>query len=153
MISLENSVRQNKAAMTVLNSLSKGAVFELDVENCEKTLVSREKDGVSFKNVSCGEKPDFAISMPENVFIKLFSNETSSLSTEDYLAFSAKFMSSDENRKKIDLVIHANFLKLTLHGYPKLIKLGGMPFLKVLKENGIGSLFAIEKKLATFRNK
>ena len=53
----------------------------------------------------------------------------------------------------MDLVIYANFLKLTLHGYLKILPLGGTAFLKVLKEHGLGSIFAIEKKLAAFKNK
>lgn len=152
MISLENSVRQNKAAMTVLNSLSKGANFGLIVEDCEKILVSREKDAVSFGILSDSDRPDFTIGMPEKVFRKLFSERTSLLNVEDFLTFSAKTLSG-EFKETIKLVIYANFLKLTFHGYPKLLKLGGVSFWKVLADNGAGSLLAIEKKLATFRNK
>lgn len=151
MISLENSIRQNKAAMTVLNSLSKGAVFQLTVDG-EKVNVSRETSGVSFKNQAENVKPDFEISMPEDIFSELFSENVSSISVEDYLTFSARLL-AEKGRGKVHLAVYANFLKLTLHGYPKLIKLGGSSFWKVLKENGVGSIFAIEKKLATFRNK
>ena len=152
MISLENSVRQNKAAMTVLNSLSKGAAFGIIVENCGKTVISREKDGISFKPLNESDRPDFVISMPEKVFAELFSDSTSSMNVADYLTFSAKTLSG-EFKETINLVIYANFLKLTFHGYPKLLKLGGPSFWKVLADNGAGSLLAIEKKLAAFRNK
>ncbi len=152
MISLENSVRQNKAAMTVLNSLSKGAAFGIIVENCGKTVISREKDGVSFKSLNESDRPDFVISMPEKVFSELFSDQTSSMNVADYLTFSAKTLSG-EFKDTINLVTYANFLKLTFHGYPKLLKLGGPSFWKVLTDNGAGSLLAIEKKLAAFKNK
>ena len=151
MISLENSIRQNKAAMTVLNSLSKGAVFQLAVDG-EKVDVSRETSGISFKNPTESEKTDFMISMPENIFSELFSENVSSLNVEDYLTFSAKLLAG-KGRDRVHLAVYANFLKLTLHGYPKLIKLGGSSFWKVLKENGVGSIFAIEKKLSAFKNK
>ena len=151
MISLENSIRQNKAAMTVLNSLSKGAVFQLSVDG-EKVNVSRETSGISFENPAENVKPDFAISMSEDIFSELFSENVASLNVEDYLTFSAKLL-AEKGKGKVHLAIYANFLKLTLHGYLKLIKLGGSSFWKVLKENGAGSIFAIEKKLATFRNK
>lgn len=151
MISLENSIRQNKAAMTVLNSLSKGAVFQLSVDG-EKVNVSRETSGISFENPAENVKPDFAISMSEDIFSELFSESVASLNVEDYLTFSAKLL-AEKGKGKVHLAIYANFLKLTLHGYLKLIKLGGSSFWKVLKENGAGSIFAIEKKLATFRNK
>ncbi|MBO4699129.1 hypothetical protein J5690_05900 [bacterium] len=151
MISLENSVRQNKAAMTVLDSLSKGANFGIVVENCEKILVSREKEGVLFKTLADGDRPDFVITVPEKVFCELFSEGTSLLKVDDFLTFSAKTLVGA--KEGINLVIYANFLKLTFHGYPKLLKLGGVSFLKVLADNGAGSLLAIEKKLATFRNK
>ena len=151
MISLENSIRQNKAAMTVLDSLSKGAVFRLAVGG-NKVDVSRETSGISFENSRENVKPDFEISMPEDIFLELFSENVSSLNVEDYLTFSAKLLAG-KGKENVGLVIFSNFLKLTFHGYPKLIKLGGPSFWKVLKENGVGSLFAIEKKLATFKNK
>jgi hypothetical protein len=151
MISLENSVRQNKAAMTVAKSLSKGATFGIIVEDCEKVLVLREKEGIVFKTLADSDKPDFVITMPEKVFCELFSEKTSLLSVEDFLTFSAKTLVG--RKDMIKLVIYANFLKITFHGYPKLLKLGGTSFWKVLADNGVGSLLAIEKKLATFRNK
>lgn len=137
--------------MTVLNSLSKGAVFQLAVDG-EKVNVSRETSGISFENPAENVKPDFAISMSEDIFSELFSESVASLNVEDYLTFSAKLLAG-KGKGKVHLAIYANFLKLTLHGYLKLIKLGGSSFWKVLKENGAGSIFAIEKKLATFRNK
>lgn len=152
MISLENSIRKNKPAMAVLDSLSKGAVFGLTVEDCGTVIVSCEKSGVLFKNPPCDEKPDFVVTMPEKVFLELSSDDVSNLSTQDYLAFLATNLFG-EPKGTMHLVINANFLKLTLHGYPKLIKLGGIPLLKVLKNNGLESLSAIEKKLSTFRNK
>lgn len=150
MISVEEAVRKNDAAMNILNSLSKGASFEVSIECGEKVIVSREKCGVSFREAG-SEKPDFVVSVPEEVFTKLFSEYTSSLSVEDFLVFSAKLLTGE--KEKVDLVVYANFLKLTLHGYPKLISLGGSAFWKVLKDNGVGSIFAIEKKLSAFKNK
>jgi hypothetical protein len=151
MISLENSIRRNKAAMTVLESLSKGAVFRLAVGG-DNVNVSRETSGISFENPTENVKPDFEISIPEDIFLELFSEKVSSISVEDYLTFSARLL-ADKGKGNVRLVVYSNFLKLTFHGYPKLIKLGGPSFWKVLKENGVGSIFAIEKKLATFRNK
>ena len=153
MISLENSIRQNKAAINILNSLSKGASFGIIVENCEKTVISREKDGVSFKPLEDNDKTDFVISMPEEVFSELFLESALLPGTEEHLTSSAKIFFRELNKKTIKLVIHANFLKLTFHGYPKLLKLGGPSFWKVLADNGAGSLLAIEKKLASFKNK
>ncbi len=150
MISVEEAVRKNDAAMKILNSLSKGASFEVSIECGEKVIVSREKCGVSFREAG-SEKPDFVISMPEEVFEKLFSGYTSALTVQDFLAFAAKLLTGE--KEKVDLVVYANFLKLTLHGYPKLISLGGSAFWKVLKDNGVGSIFAIEKKLSAFKNK
>lgn len=150
MISIEEAVRKNDAVMKILNSLSKGASFGVSVECGGKIIVSREKCGISFSEPG-SEKPDFVISMPEEVFKKLFSEYSSTLSVEDFLAFAAKLLADE--KEKINLVIYANFLKLTLHGYLKILPLGGTAFLKILKENGVGSIFAIEKKLAAFRNK
>ena len=150
MISIEEAVRKNDAVMKILNSLSKGASFGVSVECGEAAIVSREKCGISFREPG-GEKPDFVVSMQKEVFEKLFSEDTSNLSVEDFLVFSAKLLTSE--KEKVDLVVYANFLKLTLHGYPKLISLGGSAFWKVLKENGVGSIFAIEKKLSAFKNK
>ena len=150
MISVEEAVRKNDAAMNILNSLSKGASFEVSIECGEKVIVSREKCGVSFREAG-SEKPDFVISMPEEVFEKLFSEYTSALTVQDFLAFAAKLLTDE--KEKVGLVIYANFLKLTLHGYLKTLPLGGTTFLKILKDNGVGSIFAIEKKLAAFRNK
>jgi len=150
MISVEEAVRKNNAVMKILNSLSKGASFGVAVYCGEKVIVSREKCGISFRELGT-EKPDFVVSVPEEVFAKLFSEYTSSLSVEDFLVFSAKLLTGE--KEKVDLVVYANFLKLTLHGYPKLISLGGSAFWKVLKDNGVGSIFAIEKKLSAFKNK
>ena len=122
------------------------------IENCGKTVISREKDGIAFKPLNENDRPDFVISMPEKVFSELFSDQTSSMNVADYLTFSAKTLSG-EFKDTINLVIYANFLKLTFHGYPKLLKLGGPSFWKVLTDNGAGSLLAIEKKLAAFKNK
>lgn len=150
MISIEEAVRKNDAVMKILNSLSKGASFGVSVECGGKIIVSREKCEISFSEPG-SEKPDFVISMPEEVFKKLFSEYSSTLSVEDFLAFAAKLLADE--KEKINLVIYANFLKLTLHGYLKILPLGGTAFLKILKDNGVGSIFAIEKKLAAFRNK
>lgn len=150
MISVEEAVRKNDAVMKILNSLSKGASFGVALECGEKVIVSREKCGVSFRELG-GDKPDFVVSMPEEVFAKLFSEHTSALTVPDFLAFAAQLLTGE--KEKIGLVIYANFLKLTLHGYLKILPLGGTTFLKILKENGVGSIFAIEKKLAAFRNK
>ena len=150
MISVEEAVRKNDAVMKILNSLSKGASFGVTLECGEKVIVSREKCGISFRE-SGSEKPDFTVSMPEEVFSQLFSEETSALTVQDFLAFAAKLLTYE--KEKVGLVIYSNFLKLTLHGYLKILPLGGTTFLKILKENGVGSIFAIEKKLAAFRNK
>jgi len=150
MISIEEAVRKNDAVMKILNSLSKGASFGVSVECGGKIIVSREKCGISFREPG-SEKPDFVVSMQEEVFTKLFSEYSSNLSVEDFLAFAAKLLADE--KEKINLVIYANFLKLTLHGYLKILPLGGTAFLKILKDNGVGSIFAIEKKLAAFRNK
>ena len=149
-ISIEETVRKNDSVMKILNSLSKGASFGVSVECGEKVIVSREKCGISFREADSG-KPDFAVTMQEEIFAKLFSEYTSKLSAGDFLVFAAKLLTGE--KEKVDLVIYANFLKLTLHGYPKLISLGGSAFWKVLKDNGVGSIFAIEKKLAAFKNK
>ena len=150
MISIEEAVRKNDAVMKILNSLSKGASFGVSVECGETANVSREKCGISFSELGT-EKPDFVISMPEEVFTQLFSEYTSALTVPDFLAFAAKLLADE--KEKINLVIYANFLKLTLHGYLKILPLGGTAFLKILKDNVVGSIFAIEKKLAAFRNK
>lgn len=150
-ISIEEAVRKNDSVMKILNSLSKGASFGVSVECGEQVIVSREKCGISFRGFSAGDKPDFVVTMQEKVFEKLFSEYTSSLSVEDFLVFSAKLLTGE--KEKVNLVIYANFLKLTLHGYPKLLSLGGTAFWKVLKDSGVGSIFAIEKKLSAFRNK
>ncbi|MBP5592336.1 hypothetical protein J6Y50_10860 [bacterium] len=150
MISVEEAVRKNDAVMKILNSLSKGASFGVSIEGGEEVIVSREKCGISFRE-SGGDKPDFVVSMPEEVFSQLFSESSSVLPVQDFLAFAAQLLTGE--KEKVSLVIYANFLKLTLHGYPKLLSLGGTAFWKVLKENGVGSIFAIEKKLAAFRNK
>lgn len=150
MISIEEAVRKNNAVMKILNSLSKGASFEVKLDCGVRAIVSREKCGISFRE-SGSEKPDFIVSMPEEVFAKLFSEYTSDLTVQDFLAFAAKLLTGE--KEKLELVIYANFLKLTLHGYLKILPLGGTTFLKILKENGVGSIFAIEKKLAAFRNK
>ena len=138
--------------MKILNSLSKGASFGVVVEDIEKVVVCREKGEISFREFSDNEKPDFVVTMQEEVFEKLFSEYTSTLNPSDFLVFSAELLSG-ECKEKISLIIYANFLKLTLHGYLKVIPLGGTAFLKVLKDNGLGSIFAIEKKLAAFKNK
>lgn len=151
MVSVEETVRKNGAVLKILGSLSKGASFGVVVENCEKVTVLREKTGILFRELSDSEKPDFVISMPEEVFSQLFSENSSVLTVQDFLAFAAQLLTGE--KEKISLVIYANFLKLTLHGYPKLLSLGGTAFWKVLKENGVGSIFAIEKKLAAFKNK
>ena len=122
MISIEEAVRKNDAVMKILNSLSKGASFGVSVECGGKAIVSREKCGISFREPG-SEKPDFVVSMQEEVFTKLFSEYSSNLSVEDFLVFAAKLLTGE--KEKVDLVIYANFLKLTLHGYPKLISLGG----------------------------
>lgn len=150
MISIEEAVRKNDAVMKILNSLSKGASFGVSVECGGKAIVSREKCGISFREPG-SEKTDFVVSMQEEVFTKLFSEYSSNLSVEDFLVFAAKLLTGE--KEKVDLVIYANFLKLTLHGYPKLISLGGSAFWKILKDNGVGSIFAIEKKLSAFKNK
>ena len=152
MISIEEAVRRNGAVMKILNSLSKGASFGVVVENIEKVVVCREKGEISFREFSDGEKPDFVVTMQEEVFEKLFSEYTSTLNPSDFLVFAAKLLSG-ECKEKVSLLIYANFLKLTLHGYLKVLPLGGTAFLKVLKDNGLGSIFAIEKKLAAFKNK
>lgn len=151
MVSVEETVRKNGAVLKILGSLSKGASFGVVVENCEKVTVLREKTEILFRELSDSEKPDFVISMPEEVFSQLFSENSSVLTVQDFLAFAAQLLTGE--KEKISLVIYANFLKLTLHGYPKLLSLGGTAFWKVLKENGVGSIFAIEKKLAAFKNK
>ena len=151
MFSVEETVRKNNAVMKILESLSKGASFGGVVENAEKILVFREKNGIVFRPLSENDKPDFVVSMQEEVFKELFSEHTSTLSVEDFLVFSAKLLA--EEKEKINLVIYANFLKLTLHGYPKILPLGGTAFLKVRKDLGLGSIFAIEKKLTAFKNK
>ena len=150
MISVEEAVRKNDAVMKILNSLSKGASFGVALECGERVNVSREKCGILFRELG-SEKPDFVVSMPEEVFEKLFSESTSALTVQDFLAFAAKLLTGE--KEKVDLVIYAKFLKLTIHGYPKLISLGGSAFWKILKDNGVGSIFAIEKKLAAFKNK
>jgi hypothetical protein len=150
MISVEEAVRKNDAVMKILGSLSKGASFGVSLECGEKVIVSREKCGISFRELG-SEKPDFTVSMPEEVFTKLFSEDTSALTVQDFLTFAAKLLTDE--KEKVDLVIYANFLKLTLHGYLKILPLGGTAFLKVLKDNGLGSIFAIEKKLSAFKNK
>ena len=152
MISLKYLIMKNDAAMKILNSLSKGASFEIGVENGERLFLVREKSGIAFFSSQNGINPDFSITMSEDLVLKLFSEEASLLNFEDYLVFSAKLLAA-EGKNNVQLTIYANFLKLTFHGYPKLIPLGGTSFLKVLKDNGVGSLFAIEKKLATFKNK
>ena len=151
MFSVEETVRKNNAVMKILESLSKGASFGVVVENIEKILVSREKSEIAFKTLSESDKPDFVVSMNEEVFKKLFSEYASTLNAGDFLVFSAKLLADE--KEKINLVIYANFLKLTLHGYLKVLPLGGTAFLKVLKDHGLGSIFAIEKKLAAFKNK
>ena len=138
--------------MKILDSLSKGASFGVSVECGEKVIVSRETGVVSFRALSGSDKPDFIVTMQEEVFEKLFSDYTSALTAQDFLVYSAKLLSG-ECKDKISLVIYANFLKLTLHGYLKILPLGGAVFLKVLKDLGLGSIFAIEKKLAAFKNK
>ncbi len=152
MISLEDSVRKNAAAMKILESLSHGASFGVVVEGGESLLVSRERSGIVFGALPAGCRPDFVITMQEEVASKLFSEGTASLSAGEFLTFSAKLLSG-ECREKVGLAVYSNFLKLTFHGYLKLLSLGGVAFWKVLKDNGVGSVFAIEKKLATFRNK
>ena len=152
MVSIEEAVRNNGAVMKILDSLSKGASFGVSVECGEKVIVSRETGVVSFRALSGSDKPDFIVTMQEEVFEKLFSEHTSTLTAQDFLVYSAKLLSG-ECKDKIALVIYANFLKLTLHGYLKILPLGGAAFLKVLKEHGLGSIFAIEKKLAAFKNK
>jgi len=152
MFSVEEAVRKNNAVMKILGVLSKGASFGVVVEDGEKVIVARESNGVAFRELGAGDKPDFVISMPEEVLTKLFSEETSVLSAQEFLVFSAKLLSGGY-KEKINLVIYANFLKLTLHGYLKILSLGGTAFLKVLKDNGLGSIFAIEKKLSAFKNK
>ncbi len=152
MISVEEAVRNNGAVMKILDSLSKGASFGVVVEGGEKVIVSRETGAVSFRESGGNDKPDFVVSMQEEVFAKLFSEYTSTLNAQDFLVFSAKLLAG-ECKEKINLIIYANFLKLTLHGYLKILPLGGTAFLKVLKENGLGSIFAIEKTLAAFKNK
>ncbi|MBO4711952.1 hypothetical protein J5681_08610 [bacterium] len=150
MISIEETVRKNDSVMKILNSLSKGASFGVSIECGEKVIVSREKCGILFREAG-SDKPDFVVTMQEEIFAKLFSEYTSKLSAGDFLVFAAKLLTDE--KEKVDLVIYANFLKLTLHGYPKLISLGGSAFWKVMKDNGVGSIFAIEKKLAAFKNK
>ena len=152
MISVEEAVKRNGAVMQILNSLSKGASFGVVVEGGERVIVSRETGVVSFRGLGGNDKPDFVVTMQEDVFGKLFSDETSTLNAQDFLVYSAKLLSG-ECKEKISLVIYANFLKLTLHGYLKILPLGGTAFLKVLKDHGLGSIFAIEKKLAAFKNK
>lgn len=152
MISVEEAVRHNGAVMKILSSLSKGASFGVVVEGGESVVVSREKDAVSFRAASAGDKPDFVVTMQKEVFEKLFSEYTSTLDAGSFLVFSAKLLSGG-CKEKTDLVIYTNFLKLTLHGYLKVLPLGGTAFWKVLKDNGLGSVFAIEKKLAAFKNK
>ena len=151
MISVEEAVRGNGAVMKILGSLSKGASFGVVVEGVEKVLVSHEKGVIMFRELAENERPDFIVSMQEEVFTKLFSEYASTLNAGDFLVFSAELLSDEKD--KMDLVIYANFLKLTLHGYLKILPLGGTAFLKVLKEHGLGSVFAIEKKLAAFKNK
>ena len=151
MISIEEAVRKNDSVMKILNSLSKGASFGVSIECGEKAIVSREKCGILFREFSAGDKPDFVVIMQEEIFTKLFSEYTSTLNAGDFLVFAAKLLADEKD--KINLVIYANFLKLTLHGYLKVLPLGGSAFWKVLKDNGLGSIFAIEKKLAAFKNK
>ena len=151
MISVEEAVRGNGAVMKILGSLSKGASFGVVVEGAERVLVSHEKGDISFSRLGESDKPDFVVTMQDEVFTKLFSDYSATLNAGDFLVFSAKLLSDE--KEKINLVIYANFLKLTLHGYLKVLPLGGTAFLKVLKEHGLGSVFAIEKKLAAFKNK
>ena len=148
MISVEEAVRGNGAVMKILGSLSKGASFGVVVEGVEKVLVSHEKGVIMFRELAENERPDFIVSMQEEVFTKLFSEYASTLNAGDFLVFSAELLSDEKD--KMDLVIYANFLKLTLHGYLKILPLGGTAFLKVLKDHGLGSVFAIEKKTCGF---
>ena len=148
MVSVEETVRKNAAVLKILGSLSKGASFGVVVENCKKVVVAREKAGILFRELSDSDKPDFVITMPEEVFQQLFSEHSATLNTENFLVFAAELLNGHKDR--INLVIYANFLKLTLHGYLKILPLGGTAFLKVLKDNGVGS---IDKKIAAFRNK
>ena len=101
MFSVEESVRRNGAVMKILGSLSKGASFGVVVEGAEKVLVSHEKGDISFRGLGEGDKPDFVVTMQEEVFAKLFSDYTSTLNAGDFLVFSAKLLADEKTPQEM----------------------------------------------------
>ncbi|HQJ59694.1 MAG TPA: hypothetical protein PKV35_01785, partial [bacterium] len=72
---------------------------------------------------------------------------------KEFLINSTKILMDKENRKHISLSVHKGFLTLTMHGYLKLLAMGGTQFIKTLADHGIDSVNTIRKKLTSLTNR
>lgn len=149
-MTIEDSIRNNASAVKILSALSHGAAFDIIIKNEEKCRISREKCGLSFQ-IPSENRADFALFITKEVFLKIFSEADPALGPEDLLAASAQILSEESKLKNAELEVYSNLFKLTLHGYLKILGLGGVRFMRVLADNGLGSASAIKTTLQTLK--
>jgi len=146
-------IRKNNVAVEVINALSKDASFRVVMENGKDIVISREGGSFTVLNFKPEHKPDFTVFSTLEITEKIFNSCRECSDVKEFLINSTKILMDKENRNHISLSVHKGFLTLTMHGYLKLLAMGGTQFIKTLADHGIDSVNAIRKKLTSLTNR
>lgn len=150
---IESMIRKNNGAVEVINALSKDASFRVVMENDADIVISREGGSFTVSNFKSGQSPDFTVFSTFDITSRIFNSCGRCSDVKKFLINSTKILMDKENRKHISLSVHKGFLTLTMHGYLKLLAMGGTQFIKTLADHGIDSVNTIRKKLTSLTNR
>ena len=147
----EQFLKKNKGADDLIMHLSKGACFRVVIENKEDICVTRLRRSYLVAPYHESVSPDFTLLLPEDLFGIVFNTESES--AREFVLQSFSTALKKEHRTRISLSVHTGIVKLTMKGYFKIVTLGGVQLLNMLKEYGLGSISSIKKALVKITNK
>lgn len=150
---IESMIRNNNGAVEVINALSKDASFRVVMENGKDIVISRDGNSFTVSDFKPEHKPDFTVFSTLEITQKIFNSCGKCSDVKEFLINSTKILMDKENRKHVSLSVHKGFLTLTMHGYLKLLAMGGTQFIKTLADYGIDSVNTIRKKLTSLTNR
>jgi len=120
-----------KSAAPLKTGVEVGVIFSKDMS--EYTF-RKEKQGVSLYP-GRPKDPDFTVLLGDKVVPKITSLQSNDIGAFGVEFFKAMISENDEEAARVKLNI--GFIKITTHGYLKILALGGMTLLKWLAVKGI----------------